>query len=419
MSPKIAVVGAGPAGLTAARRLAAAGHDVVVLETEPHVGGRTHTARFGEGHHLDTGAGWLTSAYTRTLQLLDELGERDRLRPLRATGPAELVVDGERYTGPLAPRTAGGASLVGDDEAARLGDWFRSLAGYPKDLSWRLEHDDETAAAHVTAAVGAAANAFVFGPMFDGLFAPLADQSAEFLRSWAAAGAATYWQVDGGMDAIWRRVASELDVRTGTRVEDVRPCSAGLEIETTDGKLAADGAVVAVPPPIGRTFVPSGLVPDWYGAISYAGQCRVYAAARDAESAPAHVRPVPMDLLASVERQSGRHGAWGSCPDDLVWCLVCADQAHNDELLRTPDDDLASRLWTAARSLIPDLFDLADASVVHVVRWRCAVPTMAPGHLTRVAAYERTPPVVLAGDWTHQACVEGAVRSGEAAAAAF
>jgi predicted NAD/FAD-dependent oxidoreductase len=26
---------------------------------------------------------------------------------------------------------------------------------------------------------------------------------------------------------------------------------------------------------------------------------------------------------------------------------------------------------------------------------------------------------VLAGDWTHQACVEGAVRSGEAAAAAF
>jgi predicted NAD/FAD-dependent oxidoreductase len=36
-----------------------------------------------------------------------------------------------------------------------------------------------------------------------------------------------------------------------------------------------------------------------------------------------------------------------------------------------------------------------------------------------MAGYARRPPLVLAGDWTHQACVEGAVRSGEAAAAAF
>lgn len=44
---------------------------------------------------------------------------------------------------------------------------------------------------------------------------------------------------------------------------------------------------------------------------------------------------------------------------------------------------------------------------------------MAPGHFTRMAAYQRRPPLVFAGDWTHQACIEGAVRSGEAAAEAF
>jgi predicted NAD/FAD-dependent oxidoreductase len=57
--------------------------------------------------------------------------------------------------------------------------------------------------------------------------------------------------------------------------------------------------------------------------------------------------------------------------------------------------------------------------VVHDIRWEWAIPVLSSGHFRRLAAYQRTPPVVLAGDWTYHACVEGAVRSGEQAAAAF
>jgi predicted NAD/FAD-dependent oxidoreductase len=57
--------------------------------------------------------------------------------------------------------------------------------------------------------------------------------------------------------------------------------------------------------------------------------------------------------------------------------------------------------------------------VIHLMRWRWAVPTMAPGHYRRLASHVHRPPVVFAGDWMKEACVEGAVRSGEAAAAAF
>jgi len=46
-------------------------------------------------------------------------------------------------------------------------------------------------------------------------------------------------------------------------------------------------------------------------------------------------------------------------------------------------------------------------------------PIPARGHYTRRAICVPRPPLVFAGDWTHQACVEGAVRSGEAAAAVF
>ena len=60
---QIAVIGAGAAGLTAAYRLIKAGHRVTVYEANPYVGGRTYSAHFDPGHHLDTGAGWLTRIF--------------------------------------------------------------------------------------------------------------------------------------------------------------------------------------------------------------------------------------------------------------------------------------------------------------------------------------------------------------------
>ena len=53
-----AVVGSGPAGLTAAYRLQQAGHQVEVLGTT-WWGGRTHAEHFAPDHHCGTGAGWL------------------------------------------------------------------------------------------------------------------------------------------------------------------------------------------------------------------------------------------------------------------------------------------------------------------------------------------------------------------------
>ncbi|MCL4243396.1 MAG: FAD-dependent oxidoreductase, partial [Dehalococcoidia bacterium] len=121
---RIAVIGAGAAGLTAAYRLTGAGHRVTVFEANPYVGGRAHTEHFGPGHLLDTGAGWLTSAYTRTLALFEALGERDRLQPMRASAPGELLVDGKVYLGTGLPRTPAGEHLVPAEERERLRNWL-------------------------------------------------------------------------------------------------------------------------------------------------------------------------------------------------------------------------------------------------------------------------------------------------------
>jgi predicted NAD/FAD-dependent oxidoreductase len=58
-SMQIAVIGAGISGLVCARKLAVAGHRVVVIEKSRSLGGRCATRKFGE-HLVDTGAQYFT-----------------------------------------------------------------------------------------------------------------------------------------------------------------------------------------------------------------------------------------------------------------------------------------------------------------------------------------------------------------------
>ena len=65
----VAVVGAGLAGLAAARVLVAAGVDVVVLEARGRVGGRTYTRPAADGTPLDLGGQWIGPTQDRIAAL--------------------------------------------------------------------------------------------------------------------------------------------------------------------------------------------------------------------------------------------------------------------------------------------------------------------------------------------------------------
>jgi monoamine oxidase len=92
----VAVVGAGFAGLTAARAIARAGHSVAVLEARDRVGGRVLNGSVGDGEESERGGTFIGPTQNRILALGRELGVGTF--PTFVEGNNVYFADGERMT---------------------------------------------------------------------------------------------------------------------------------------------------------------------------------------------------------------------------------------------------------------------------------------------------------------------------------
>ena len=420
---RIAVVGAGPAGLTAAYRLQQLGHDVVVLESRPEVGGRTHTEHFGPGHFSDDGAGWLGSFYPDTQALLAELGLRRLLRVVKVRGGGDLRIDGRIVPYPSSPWRILTTDLMGAGDKARFFAWaigllLRQPGNLVADESW-----DGVTALEALRPIGRRGAERVVRPTFEGpFFARLEEMSGTLIRSWLRVlSVGTFYQVDGGMDAPWRAVATRVrTVRTGTPVARIGTDGPAATVGLADGtEERFDGVVCAVPAPVAAGLVATDDAPAWLPEVEYVPHVRLYAARRAAGPYRSGVHAFPNEDVATVEIGGGRFGAWGKVPDEWQWALVCAPSATSGRFLRMSESVAKARLWEVASGIDPRLFDLSSAEIVHFVRWEHAVPKVGVGYYARMRGWRQRPPIVFAGDWTVQPCVEGAVRSGNAAATVF
>ncbi|OLB49199.1 MAG: hypothetical protein AUI08_08450 [Gemmatimonadetes bacterium 13_2_20CM_2_65_7] len=90
--PQVVIIGAGVAGLTAARELAAAGTRVLVLEARDRLGGRVLTHHAAEGP-VELGAEFVHGAFPEILTVVEEAGlrlrEGGRGAPGRTAGPRQ------------------------------------------------------------------------------------------------------------------------------------------------------------------------------------------------------------------------------------------------------------------------------------------------------------------------------------------
>lgn len=138
------MVGAGFAGLAAARRLAARGASVLVVEARDRVGGRTLNASIGDGKVIEVGGQWAGPTQTRLLEIAAELGVETF--PTFTTGDNLLY-----YRGELLPYDGATAAALPPIPQEDLNEFLTVVFGQLEPLAQRIPLDAPWSAADVDA----------------------------------------------------------------------------------------------------------------------------------------------------------------------------------------------------------------------------------------------------------------------------
>lgn len=269
----VVVVGAGVTGLTAARRLHAAGKRVAVLEARERVGGRLLTKDV-DGVRLEVGGQWVSPDQTALLSLLDELGLATYPRHRRGAS-VYIGLDGERrtFTGdafPVSEKTAAEVDRL-TAELNRLSAMMDPLEPWAHPDAAELDSmsfaqwltartDDDEARDNVALYVG---SAMLTKPThsFSALTAVLMAASAGGFSNLVDADYILDRRVDGGLQEVPLRLARDLgpSVHLGSPVHAISWEAQGAAVTTGTKVYSARHVLLAVPPTlVGRiTFSPA------------------------------------------------------------------------------------------------------------------------------------------------------------------
>ncbi|MFO7281415.1 MAG: flavin monoamine oxidase family protein [Thermoanaerobacterales bacterium] len=259
----VVVVGAGFAGLTAARAVHEAGRSVLVLEARDRVGGRTCT----EEHHgtwIDLGGQWIGPGQDRVAALAAELGVETYPQPTEGDDVV-LFGDGE-------PQRAPDVALAFSDEELTA---YLELAGaleaiaekVPLDAPWLAPEAaawDATTLREWVAGTGVPDRvAGLFEVAVQAVFAATSAQlsllhAAHYVHSaggWSkltdTEGGAQQDRLVGGVQPLAERLAARLPdgaLRLSTPVRGLAQDGDGVTVRTAGGEVRARRAIVAVPP---------------------------------------------------------------------------------------------------------------------------------------------------------------------------
>jgi monoamine oxidase len=268
------VVGAGLAGLTAARDLEAAGASVVVIEARDRVGGRTMAGRVA-GTTVEMGGQWIGPDQRRISALANSVGVETF--PTHLPGRTVFCEGGRRseYEEDAEIPFSDPASLREVDEVfLALGELARSVsAGAPWTAERAAELDGQTLETWKLGQTRSSGASFYFDLAVESLYAceprdvsllgVLSDiaSSGSFGGLFEIEASAEEYRFFGGAHEIPDRMAGELDGRvvTGSPVRRIVQEEGQVLVESDRATVLAGAMIVTVPPALrGRIeYVPA------------------------------------------------------------------------------------------------------------------------------------------------------------------
>lgn len=428
----VIVLGAGLAGLSAARDLVAAGTDVLVLEARERVGGRVEQVSIDEGRPIQLGGELVGQAHTAYLGLVEELGLTlgstytavegattydlvDGLRrsedgfPFATAEQREDYERVERLFGQLV------ATVDPDDpwshpdasrlDSASVADWLRSVDALP-----------ETVRVLEVGALALAAGSFERISLLSELrkAAAVGDYALYTYDLWESL------QVAEGSAEVALRMGAELAdrIRLGAAVTSVAVASHGCRVTLATGEaIRAEAVVCALPVSVLHGIRIEGVAPDRLASL------RAQRHALAAKVVTVYDRAIWAELgangLSEGEQLLGstwpqRPGVLSGLvpPERVAWLLATAEEhrapALHAELERLYGPDAGTPLHTFLRLWATD-----PCTQGYVTHWW-------PGDVLRVGPLHGThdPPFYVCGsDQWVAGYMEGAVQTGRAAAA--
>ena len=218
----VAIVGAGAAGLAAAKELRKAKRGFVVLEARARIGGRAYTDDT-LGEPFDAGAQYIHWAERNPWKRIAE----ELKVPLEDDGPSGIPVV-----------FANGVRMPDEERARRRSAFSRIWQALEAGVSADRSFADAVKGASPEI-VGAAGGITQFALGED----PERVSIADYDQLWAG----DDYLVPGGYGALVARWGADVPVRLSTPVSAIRWGGRGVVLETSAGSLTAGAAIVTVP----------------------------------------------------------------------------------------------------------------------------------------------------------------------------
>lgn len=361
------VIGAGIAGLAAARALTARGTRVVLLEARGRIGGRVHTSRLWPDIPIDLGASWIHGTRGNPLTAL-----------ARGAGAETLATRYDSAKLYIAPELAAlGVKGSGADWASGFVERALEQAQQADaDLSIREAVDRISPPSRLSAVRAAQLENHLAGDYEQEYSGSAREMSAWWTGADEGFGGGDVL-LPGGYDQLTNHLAHGLDVRLNSPVAHVRWDGPGVEVELVSSeRLRADRVIVTVPLGVLKAgsirFTPA-LANDKLAAITRLGMGLLNKHFLRFETP---FWPADIDWHECMKREPGRWSQWVSFAK-IGWPVLLgftgSDAARQMETL----DERA--VLANAHATLRDMFGSATPAPVAAQMTRWAADPLAGG----------------------------------------